>query len=176
MGQAATPPHKSPSLLISPLPGTYGSPTRKKSHLTIYSPSLHLFAHVPFTPSSTVQEVKFQLQLKLNCPLEVRLVQRGVELQDGQCLEHYKVTEKSLLRVEFVGEWEGKAGGSGEISGGLESVAVGSTKQDSGSISTSRPWEIDFSIYALPDAELSVPPIKRARKGIKPVPKPATSA
>jgi hypothetical protein len=161
-------------MLISPLPGTYGAPTRKKNHITVYSPSLHLFCYVPFHPDSTIQDIKYQLQLKLSHPLAMHLLQRDIELQDCQCLSFYHITERSLLKVEFVDEpssLEMESGGKWEqsgISGG--SIAVGSTKQDSSSMSASRPWEIDFSIYALPDAELSVRPIKQGRKRKGPIP------
>lgn len=164
------------------MPGTYGAPTRKKNHITVYSPRLNLFCYVPITADSTVQDIKCQLQLKLSHPLSMRLFNHDQELEDSQLLSLHHITERSLLKVEFLDEPSslevdsmeslGKLDLSGLSGFSKDSMALGSNTPDSTSSSSSRPWEIDFSVYALPDAELSVQSTKRSkrRKGLRPIP------
>jgi len=182
MGQTPATPSKPNFLPIAPMPGTYGAPTRKKNHITVYSPHMNLFCYLPTTLDSTVHDIKHQLQLKLSHPLSMRLYQHEQELEDSQTLAFYHLTERSLLKVEFLDEPSSLEVESMESLGKLDlsalsgiskdSMAVGSTTPDSSSSSSSRPWEIDFSVYALPDAEISVQSQKRSKKrrGLRPIP------
>jgi hypothetical protein len=154
---------------IAPLPGTYGALTRKRNHVTVYSPKLHLFCYVKIAPEWTVQDLKHQLILKFSHQQCFSLFLGDTLLLDAALLASLQVTEGSLLRLEFLedsveGEdWSKDE--SGPVCGLKDSVAMGSTTPDSAqSLPCKQPWEIDFSVYALPEAgALSTPPRRKSK-------------
>lgn len=169
MGQV--PPHheKLPFKPIIPLPGTYGALTRKRNHLTVYSPKLHLFCYVQIAPQWTVRDLKLQLTLKFSHQQCFSLFLGDTPLLDTALLTSLQLTESSLLRLEFledsveIEDWS--KDGSGPVSNLKDSVAMGSTTPDSAqSLPCKQLWEIDFSVYALPDEGVLSTPSKRKSK------------
>ena len=169
MGQ--TPPHceKVSFKPIIPLPGTYGALTLRRNHLTVYSPKLHLFCYVQIAPEWTVRDLKHQLTLKFSHQQCFSLFLRDTLLLDTAPLASLQVTESSLLRLEFLEDSEENEDWSkdesGPVCGLKDSVAMGSTTPDSAqSLPCKQPWEIDFSVYALPEAgALSTPPRRKSK-------------
>ena len=173
MGQAPSQSVKVPFKPIAPLPGTYGTATRKKNHVTVYSPQQHLFCYIQISPDWTVQDLKQQLQLKFSHHPGLCLYLGEVLLGDSDLLTALQVTERSLLRMEFSEEPIGLdveyCSRDGTVLSApcslKDSAVMGSTTPDSTqSLPCKQPWEIDFSVYALPEAGLLATPTRRKSK------------
>ena len=173
MGQSPPKGLKLPLKPIAPLPGTYGTNTRKKNHVTVYSPQLNLFCHIPLAPDWTMQDLKHQLRLKFTHHQSLSVYLNDCLIGDDTVLAALEVTERSLLRVEFsedsvILEESSKDGSLGVCSAPCslkDSAGMGSTTPDSThSMTWKQPWEIDFSVYALPDNGVLTVPRKTRSK------------
>lgn len=172
MGQAPPQGVKVSFKPIAPLPGTYGAATRKKNHVTIYSPQQHLFCYIQTYPDWTVQDLKQQLQLKFSHHPGLSLYLGDTLLGDSDLLTALQVTEKSLLRVQFADDLVGLEEEDCSREGSAlsapcllkDSAVMGSTTPDSTlSLPCKQPWEMDFSVYALPDAGLLATPRRKSK-------------
>lgn len=164
MGQRPSREYKGKTHLIAPVPGTHGAPTRKLNHVTVYSDSLHVFLYLPLASGSTVNNLKRQLHDKFGHSKVVRLFHEGRELEDSALMEEGTESSKLLLRMQLEDsstsfdtslklDLSNHSARSAPCSA-KDSLLLSSTPDNSAlSQPVKKPWEIDFSVYALPEAE-----------------------
>lgn len=165
MGQKVSSDCKEKSRYIAPVPGTHGAPTRKLNHVTVYSDSLHVFLYLPVAAGSTAKDLKRQLHDKYGRSKVIRLFHGGCELADTVLIEEGAEGSKLLLRMQLEDfstsvdtslklDLSNGSARSAPCSG-KHSVLLSGTSEHSSACSqpVKRPWEIDFSVYALPEVE-----------------------
>ena len=167
MGQKPLKDTKDKSHYIAPVPGTHGAPTRKHNHITVYSDSMHVFLYLPVTAGMTVRDIKKQLSEKFGRSKAIRLFSEGREMEDFTGIDNTKEASKLLFRMH-IDEDEGAASFEASMKldisnnsarsapcSAKDSMLMGSSTPDNSthSLPVKKPWEIDFSVYALPEGE-----------------------
>lgn len=161
MGQKTSSETKEKTHYIAPVPGTHGAPTRKPHHVTVYSDSLHIFLYLPVAAGSTAKDLKRQLSDKYGRSKVIRLFRDGNELTDSSLIEEGLEGSKLLLRMQlddlstsvdtsFKLDLSNGSARSAPCSG-KHSLLLSAASEPSQLVR--KPWEIDFSVYALPEVE-----------------------
>ena len=162
MGQKPSREYKGKAHFIAPVPGTHGAPTRKLNHVTVYSDSLHVFLYLPVVSGSTVKVLKRQLHDKFGHSKVIHLFHEGRELEDSALIEEGTESSKLLLRMQLEDSSTcfdtslklDLSNNSARSAPCLakDSMLLSSTPENSVlSQPVKKPWEIDFSVYALPE-------------------------
>lgn len=165
MGQRPSHDIKGKAHYIAPVPGTHGAPTRKLNHVTVYSDSLHVFLYLPVAAGTTIKELKRHLHDKFGRSKVIRLFHEGRELSDSAQIEEGTETSKLLLKMQleecstsFDTSLKLDLSGNSALSApcsAKDSLLLSSTPENSAlSQPVKKPWDIDFSVYALPDMEV----------------------
>jgi len=161
MGQKPSNESKEKTHYIAPVPGTHGAPTRKLHHVTVYSDSLHIFLYLPVAAGSTAKDLKRQLCDKYGRSKVIRLFRDGNELADCSLIEEGPEGSKLLLRMQLEDlstsvdtslklDLSNGSVRSASCSG-KHSLLLSAASEPSQMVK--KPWEIDFSVYALPEVE-----------------------
>jgi hypothetical protein len=156
---------------ISPIPGTFGAPAARKDHITVYNDKI--FCYVPIKSQMNVSDVKAWLASQSY--KDIRLFHKEKELDDHSALQELGLDETCMLRA--VSNDSFKTDGKSQESLAKLSTSSVSFKscpvrdfsftstpdQSYNSSANSSFWEIDFSVYAVPEAGCLTNKVKKSR-------------
>lgn len=156
---------------ISPIPGTFGATAARKNHITVYNDKT--FLYVPIKPQMFVLDVKQWLAAQ-NCR-DIRLYYKERQLRDESKLQDLGLDDTCMLRavsIDSIKTDEGSQESQAKLSTSTVSIKSCPVKDSSFSSNhdslCSLPvkgslWDIDFSIYAVPEAGRLTNKIKRVK-------------
>ena len=143
------------NLPIQPLPGSYGSPVRRKGHLTVYTDKEVLY--VRLNPKMTIEQLKDVVRERTGKTMKVYY--KTVELMQPQTLEDLGIDEFAMIKATIetldtesllYSDCSSKSFKSCSIKDYLKT----STPDSSKSLPNINKLDIDLSVYAAPEVEM----------------------